>query len=196
MADTINCDPAALAKAAACFCYNEPEARSAMVYLLAQIAGDASTPAELAAKAKCYCFDQKTGEQVMTYLLCQIAAGNAGCSYQDMQVAWEPSTLKLGEMLGFYTYADLPGITKIQFLGTTSLAGFDIESMNDMTELDFPNLVSIDPLNTQGGGFDCDSNAALTSLSVPALVSVAGGFDCDSNAALTSLSVPALVSVG
>ena len=42
-----------------------------MIYLLAQIAGDASTPAALAKKASCYCFDAKTQNAVMLYLLCQ-----------------------------------------------------------------------------------------------------------------------------
>lgn len=72
MPAAISCDPATLARAAACYCFNERQSREVITYLLAQIAGDTSTPAELAAKAKCYCFDQKTADAVITYLLCQI----------------------------------------------------------------------------------------------------------------------------
>lgn len=71
----INCgDPAALAKASACYCMNEVQSRQVMIYLLAQIAGDTSTPAQLAKNAACYCFaDRKVSEAVITYLLCNIA---------------------------------------------------------------------------------------------------------------------------
>ena len=69
----INCDPAALEKTSACYCFNEPQTRAVLVYLLAQIAGNTMTPAELAKASSCYCFDQKTGDAVLTYLLCQIA---------------------------------------------------------------------------------------------------------------------------
>ena len=73
MPETVNCDPALLAKAAACYCYTEPQFRSVLIYLLAQIAGHSSTPAELARKAACYCFDQRTAEAVTTLLLAQLA---------------------------------------------------------------------------------------------------------------------------
>lgn len=71
----INCDPAALARAAACFCYSDKKVEDAiMIYLLAQIAGDTSTPSALAQEAKCFCFaDQTMRDAVITYLLCQIA---------------------------------------------------------------------------------------------------------------------------
>lgn len=73
MPEAIDCNPAAIAAASKCFCLPEKEANAAIVYLLAQIAGDTSTPSELAAKAKCYCFNKRTSEAVITYLLCQIA---------------------------------------------------------------------------------------------------------------------------
>ena len=202
--------PAQLAQQAACYCYDDRTSRAVITYLLCLLAKDGSGPCsslsgagdpigvaapdfigQLYHDTTADAYYRSTGLTSADW-----TAIGGGAAYQDMQVAWDPTTLKLGEMLGFFTYGDLPGITKIQFLGTTSLAGFDIESMNDMTELDFPNLVSIDPTNVQGGYFYCDSNTALTSLSVPALASVGGYFNCSSNAALTSLSIPALASVG
>lgn len=69
----IDCSPAALAKASACYCSPENVQRAETIYLLKRIAGDTSTPAELAKKAACFCFDKKTGESVILKLLCQIA---------------------------------------------------------------------------------------------------------------------------
>lgn len=73
----ISCDPSALAKAAACYCYGDHKVEdSIIIYLLAQIAGDTSTPDELARKAACLCIeDKQSREAVMLYLLCQIANG-------------------------------------------------------------------------------------------------------------------------
>lgn len=71
---TISCNPSDVARASACYCFNEQVSREVMIYLLAQIAGDTSTPAQLASKAKCYCFsDRKVAESVITMLLCNIA---------------------------------------------------------------------------------------------------------------------------
>ncbi len=72
----VDCDPAALATAAKCYCYqDERQVDSILIYLLAQIAGNTATPSALAAAAKCYCFsDRPSRDAVITYLLCQIAA--------------------------------------------------------------------------------------------------------------------------
>lgn len=75
----INCDPATLALASACYCYDQKTSDAVMIYLLAAIAGDTSTPKELAEKAKCYCFgDHQMAEAVISYLLCQNANGGSG----------------------------------------------------------------------------------------------------------------------
>lgn len=97
-------------------------------------------------------------------------------------------------LLGTFTYDDIPGITKIVFNATTTNAGFDIEFLGDLVEMDFPNLVSIDPTNTQGGYFYCSGNSNLTTLSFPVL-SNAWSFNCNANA-ITALSLPSLVTVG
>lgn len=75
MAATLDCAPAPLARASACYCYGDQKvADSVIIYLLAQIAGDTSTPAELAAKAKCYCFsDKQLADAVKLFLLCEAA---------------------------------------------------------------------------------------------------------------------------
>lgn len=70
----INCDPATLARASACYCYDQKVSDAVMIYLLAAIAGDTSTPKELAEKAKCYCFgDRQVAEAVKALLLCEAA---------------------------------------------------------------------------------------------------------------------------
>lgn len=71
----IACDPAAIAEASKCFCMSEPASRAAMLYLLAQIAGDTSTPAELAAAARGYLgTPENVWRAEVSYLLCQIAS--------------------------------------------------------------------------------------------------------------------------
>ena len=75
MPETITCDPATLAKDAACYCYGDRATSDAVIiYLLAQIAGDDSAPADLARKASCLCFaDAPSRDAVLLYLLCTIA---------------------------------------------------------------------------------------------------------------------------
>ena len=70
----VTCDPAALARAASCYCYDQKVEAAVTIYLLAQLAEDTSTPAELAAKAKCFCYgDKSISDSVIAYLLCEIA---------------------------------------------------------------------------------------------------------------------------
>lgn len=76
----INCDPAALAKAAACYCSTEQQQLADIVYLLKQIAGNTMTPAQLAQASACFCSDKKTQYANITYLLCQISSGGSGPS--------------------------------------------------------------------------------------------------------------------
>lgn len=69
----MNCDPAAVAKASACFCLTEPQARAAMLYLLNNISGLNLTPSQLAANSKCFCLESKSAKAAELYLLCAIA---------------------------------------------------------------------------------------------------------------------------
>lgn len=75
----INCDPAALEKAAACFQCISPDMREpVMIYLLAQIAngsaGTTTDPAALVKAATCYrCPEPATREAITNFLLCAIA---------------------------------------------------------------------------------------------------------------------------
>jgi hypothetical protein len=75
MADT----PQQVASAAVCYdCIPQGYRESAMIYLLAQIAGSTMTPSELAAAAVCYdCIPTGYRLSVIVYLLAQIAAGGA-----------------------------------------------------------------------------------------------------------------------
>lgn len=125
-----------------------------------------------------------------------LTPGDWTLELQNAQIVWEPNSLKLGEMVGFFTYGDLPGITKIQFLGTTAIAGFDIESMEDLTEIHFPNLISIDPLNTQGGYLYCSHHTSLTLIDLPSLLSIAADCDFRQNTALVTINMPAVTTIG
>lgn len=69
---TVNCDPAALSRASACYCSPEDVQRAEMVYLLLQIAGLNLMPSELAKASACYCAPEDVWRGEVTYLLCQI----------------------------------------------------------------------------------------------------------------------------
>jgi hypothetical protein len=69
----MNCDPAAVAKASACFCLPEKESRAALLYLLNQISGLNLTPAQLAKNSSCFCLNAKAAKAAELYLLCAIA---------------------------------------------------------------------------------------------------------------------------
>lgn len=192
----ISCTPADLAAAAKCFqCLPSEQKQWIDTYLLAVIAKGSTDPNTLALAAKCFqCIPPGMLRRIQAYLLCQIASGGGGgpCP-QDMQVAWTPTNLKLGEELGFFTFGNLPGITSVTFNQTTSVAGFDIESTTQITSLSFPNLVSIDPLDSQNGGLYAVSNSSLTSISTPLLQS-AWIIGIRGNATLASLSFPSLTT--
>ena len=70
----MDCDPAAIAKASACFCLPEKEARGALLYLLNAQSGLNLTPAQLAKNSACFCLDAKSSKAAELYLLCQIAS--------------------------------------------------------------------------------------------------------------------------
>lgn len=71
--DTINCDPAALALAAKCYCSPENVQRAEMIWLMMQIAGLNLTPSELAERSKCFCMDEQSSRAAMLYLTCAAA---------------------------------------------------------------------------------------------------------------------------
>lgn len=197
---TISCTPADLAAAAKCFqCLPSEQKQWIDTYLLAVIAKGSTDPNTLALAAKCFqCIPPGMLRRVQAYLLCQIASGGGGPCPQDMQVAWTPTNLRLGEELGFFTYGDIPGITSITFNQATSIAGFDIEGSSSITTLTWPNLVSIDPTNIQGGYLAVQNHTALTSVSFPSLVTLAGsasGPTISNNPLLTSIGIPVFVPI-
>ena len=69
----MDCDPAAIAKASACFCLPGKEARGALLYLLNSISGLNLTPSQLAANSKCFCLNAKSAKASELYLLCAIS---------------------------------------------------------------------------------------------------------------------------
>lgn len=69
MPENINCDPEALARASACYCFNENQATRVMIYLLARITGASLVPSELARNAACFCFTPGYSFRVMIALL-------------------------------------------------------------------------------------------------------------------------------
>lgn len=123
--------------------------------------------------------------------------GDFSLELQNAYIEWLPRTTNLMNAIGLFTYGDLSGITSIIFKQSSAIAGFDIESTTSLQSASFPNLVSVDALNVQGGGFTLSSNAALASISAPVLESVAGPlYIVDDAPVLTSLDLGSLQSVG
>jgi hypothetical protein len=99
----------------------------------------------------------------------------------------------LSGALGTFSYGPIPGLTKLVFNTTVSIAGYDIEGGNStLTAVEFPNLESIDPNNTQAGYFTM-YELNVTSLSFPKLTFIAGGLD-PGQSGITTLSAPLLAS--
>lgn len=78
MADTIDCsDPAALARDAACYCYDDKTAIAVELYLLARLAGGTMDPTVLAREAAAAGFtgisNKQSQDAVRLYLLCNAA---------------------------------------------------------------------------------------------------------------------------
>lgn len=97
-------------------------------------------------------------------------------------------------LLGSFTYGNIPGVTS--FNATTSIAGYDLESMEDVQHLAWPNLVSIDPDNTQGGFLSSFDNPILIDFSAPVLETVGGEIRIRGTNHMLSASLPSLVDVG
>jgi hypothetical protein len=97
---------------------------------------------------------------------------------------------------GLFTSGDSGATGDIVINDVTCVPGYDIEREPSITSLTFPNLVSIDPTNLQGGSVDATSNALLTSLHMPLLASVRGSVLCTTHPVLESVAMPLLTSVG
>lgn len=100
----------------------------------------------------------------------------------------------LAEKIGVFSYGNIVGVTALTLNSSSVLAGFDISGITALQTVSIPNLVSVDPTNSQGGYVFFATLAALTSFTVPLLETVAGGFTIQNCNALTSLSFPALES--
>lgn len=196
----ISCTPADLAAAAKCFqCLPSEQKQWIDTYLLAVIAKGSTDPNTLALAAKCFqCIPSGMLRRIQAYLLCQIASGGGGgpCP-QDMQVAWTPTNLKLGQLIGFVTFDTtpaLPGITSLTFNQSTTQEAIDIEQAAQLISVSCPNLTTI----TGNGYFSMDGNSALTSVSCPLLASVlsAPGVQVRNCASLTTVNFNSLTTVG
>ena len=153
------------------------------------------TPTTLANAAACYCFNDDIFKKVIVYLLDQINSGGGGGSVQDMQVAWTPTNLKLGEEMGFFAFTAspaIPGITSLIFNQSSNLEGFDIEGNNSLTSISFPNLTQM----IGGGYIQLTGLTALTSVSFPLLINSGNvnSVKLFGNTSLPSVSLPSLTT--
>ncbi len=191
--------PQTLAAAANCFCsVTSPGTvqmfRLALLSRTLESLGISMTVPQLVNYGKCYgCLGVTPGEQAelaLLDLISQFIGGASGCDYQDMQVAWEPTSLKLGENVTWDLSSGVTGLTKLQFLQAAILSA-DVESCNDLLELDCPHLISV------AGAFTAINLPALTIANLPVLVNVGGDFSITTSpGSLVSLNLSSLTSVG
>lgn len=118
---------------------------------------------------------------------------NAMPSYQDFQIDWTPGNLNLGEMLGVFTYNNIPGITSLNFRQATALVGFDIEGMSDLLTVTFPNLISVDPARLYSSFLIVSNCPLIQAIAFPLLQQSNGGIICETNAQLVNVSIPVFV---
>lgn len=224
----ISCEPSDLVAASRCYCGLQPRDLDAIkVYLLSVLAGvENMTPAELVAISKCYaCIPPNMIKAVEAALLCTVTggvppcpdSGGGGCDYQDMQVDWEPTNLKISELAGVQFGPNGNGITSITYRMATSggpilvnnvwaslvsVSGPNLTSLTGGTgsvlsfrnggglvSVDFPSLVSI------SGQIGINSLPFLTTVNLP-LLETCRDIDFDSCTSLVSLSLPSLTSSG
>lgn len=186
----LNMTPSQLAIAAKAYSYDLDTWKKIVAYLLAVDAGlQGDTPKQLADAAKCYCFDEGTWKKVVAFLLA--SGGSGGPCPQDMQIAWTPGNLKLGELLGFSTLGNGPNLVGITTLtpGQSTLVSLSISAAPNLTTVSGPSVTSAGTI-----GFTNDD--ALVSFSLPLLATVAHDFTIGFANALTTVSLPSLTSVG
>ncbi len=100
----------------------------------------------------------------------------------------------LAKRLSVFTFGPIPGMTGYTFNEDTNLGGIFFHGASNLTSFSAPNLVSIDPSDTQAATFDIQ-DCPLTTLSLPLLQTI-GDFLSIQRTALTSLSFPSLVTAG
>ncbi len=72
--------------------------------------------------------------------------------------------------LGFFTFGVMNGITDLVFTTAHSIPGFDLELDGELVTVSFPNLIDVDPSNTQGGFITITGGFNLTTISMPLFV--------------------------
>ncbi len=166
-----------------------------LLQIILGILGAPMTQSEIMAGAACYvCLGLSLPEAIRMVLLNEISANvSGGTTGQDMQVAWTPTNLKLGEMIAFSTPVDMVGITSLVFNGVSG-AGFLLTSNSTLQTLSFPNLTSLPGTLSQTGGLFVTDSPAFVSVSAPKLVSC-GDPMAFNTCAITTVNFPLLQSV-
>ncbi len=98
----------------------------------------------------------------------------------------------LVQSLGLYSWNGLsPDVTSITVYDTASYVGYDFELMQNVQEINFPNLVSID---SDGGSLYLADNPILTTITLPLFVPTTGHSYFFSNNILTDTVVNAILA--
>jgi hypothetical protein len=96
----------------------------------------------------------------------------------------------LAPLLGSYTVSDIPTLSNIIINAETNLGGYTFNACLTLSEIHLPNLLSIDPTQTQYGQLWITSNPALTVIEAPLLTETGGDLSASYNATLPALDLP------
>jgi hypothetical protein len=170
-----NCEPDALAAAAACYCFTPKQSDAVTIYLLNRISGLNLSPDDLARNAKRFCFDRKTAAAVKNYLLCQIANGGSpgGC-----QFIWGPDPTVLGPV----QIINDDTSTSYEFPTLETLNGsFNVAFSSTLQSISLPSLVTVT------GTINLDSDIVLTTLDISNLVTIGADFNGSNSTLLATI---------
>lgn len=123
-----------------------------------------------------------------------LTPGDWSLLLQDMQLAWTPATVKLGEKFDLAANEDIPGLLTVVSTAAHLLSGVGLENLTTLQSASFPNLISCN--GTGYSSFSFAGSTALTSISAPLLQSVHDDFNQTGCTALPTLSLPALQTSG
>lgn len=133
--------------------------------------------------------DPTTFAEFATYL----GYGSGGCTYQNMQVAWTPTSMAFGRKPTF-ALATQSGPSSFTYFDTISEGGFAFNTVTGLITVSLPNLTDIS--GAAWSSLFAASCPDLTSISAPLLASIQDDIFIDANPKLTTVDLNSLVVAG
>lgn len=99
--------PSEIAESSKCYCLNNVQTLSAIVYLLAQIEGSGMTIAQILDNSKCYCLNEEQANKAIVYLLNRIMVnGSIGGGGAVLYGSGSPEGVETADVGALYIDTD------------------------------------------------------------------------------------------